>query len=49
MVLKPYDLFSLYKYDINFDIIDNSITFEYIDKGPLRTLTLCMLGPLRHA
>jgi hypothetical protein len=25
------------------------ITFKYIDKGPLRMLTLCTLGPLRHA
>jgi hypothetical protein len=39
----------LNKYNNNLDIIDNLITFEYIDKGPLRMLILCMLGPLRHA
>ncbi len=49
MVLMPYDLFSWNKYDINLDIIDNIITFEYIDKGPLRMLTLSTLGPLHHA
>ncbi len=46
MVLTQYDLFSWNKYNINFDIIDNSITFEYIDKGPLRMLALCTLGPI---
>ncbi len=46
---NAYDLFSWNKYDITFDIIDNLIKFEYIDKGPVRMLTLCMLGPLRHA
>ncbi len=49
MVLTTYDLFSWNKYDIHFDINDNLITFEYIDKSPLRMLSLCTLGPLHHA
>ncbi len=49
MVLTPNDLFSWNKYDINFNIIDNLITFEYINKPPLRMLTLCTLGHLHHA
>jgi hypothetical protein len=48
MVLTPYDLLSWNKHDINFNIIDNLTTFDYIDKGPLKMLTLCTLGPLRH-
>jgi hypothetical protein len=48
-VFTPYDLFSWNKYDINLNIIDNLITFNYIDKGPLIMLTLCTLGPLCHA
>ncbi len=40
IVSTPYDLFSWNKYDINLNIIDNLITFEYINKGPLRMLTL---------
>jgi hypothetical protein len=30
-------------------IINDLITFEYINKGPLTMLTLCTLGPLCHA
>ncbi len=40
MVLTPYDLFSWNKHDINLNIIDNPITFEYIDKG-LWECSLC--------
>ncbi len=45
----PYDLFSWNKYDIKLNIIDNPITFKYIDKGPKWMFILCMLSPLRHA
>ncbi len=45
----PYDLFSWNKYDISTYIINNLITFKYIDKGSLTMLTLCTLGPLCHA
>jgi hypothetical protein len=48
IVSTPYDLFSWNKSDINLNIIDNLITFKYIEKGPLRMLTLCTQGPLRH-
>jgi hypothetical protein len=43
----PHDLFSWNKHDLT--LLMTQLTFEYIDKGFLTMLTLCMLGPLCHA